>query len=411
VASLITQVFDELSGGLNAALSALGIDKIVGTIFSGLSIVIGVLSFLTCEDELNCEMPEQWSIFSGITDPIESFTAGVESRVAGISSAILNGQEPIECNTSQLPCGPPSLSFISSSGSGASGNAIISTTGSILGVDVLSGGSGYSSPPRIQITDTCGNGSGAVLIPIMAKNPDGTTSDSIEKVAVVDSGVGYLPAPDGSTGGSGSTLSGPDDTILFNENDGYSTYKPNTTIPVLTNDQVYLRNGSETAVYDAAGNLVQNINGRGQLTPILIENSGTLTTPEAGSSTIPNSLLPPSTDTGSYPVILELEDIIVTNKGISYTNKDKIVIEPSNGANVEVFFNENGEIKDIIIKNKGIGFVSVPKIFIHSETGFNANLLPQFKVIRIGDPTEEDFTIPVGTPVINVVDCVGVVAK
>ena len=57
------------------------------------------------------------------------------------------------------------------------------------------------------------------------------------------------------------------------------------------------------------------------------------------------------------------------------------------------------------ILDPGLGFTDIPEIGIISNTGYNARFRPVFKVIRLSD---EDFeTLPPGTEIISVVDCVG----
>ena len=64
--------------------------------------------------------------------------------------------------------------------------------------------------------------------------------------------------------------------------------------------------------------------------------------------------------------------------------------------------NENYKIKRIEVTNCGSGFTELPEISINTETGFNAILKP---IMKFHSPEEMD--VPLGTPVIQVVDCVG----
>ena len=407
ISNILSNIFNEISEGINNLMAPLGISQIAGTIYSGLSIIIGILEFLTCEEELNCEMTEQWSLFSGPKNFLEEVSSDISNRVQGITSSLMKGETPVSCNTSQVPCGPPTITFFGQGSASASGNPIISATGSIIGVDLISGGI-YKSPPSIQINDVCGNGSGAYMIPIMKKRKK--TSDNnqdeyeVQKIAIIDSGTGYLPYIDGSTGANGYTISGPNDTILFNDKNGYDVYECGTTINVLAGDLIYLRTLSTAQVYNDEGVVVQEIIGSGQTIPITIEQNGTLTTPEC--ITQERIVGPEPSSNSAYPVVLELDDVIVTNKGNNYSDGDSITITPDNGAELNVTF-DNGQIKDIVIVNKGMGFTEFSTISIKSETGFNAVILPLLRPIRIGDLDENTDSIPIGTPVINVVDCVG----
>jgi len=89
------------------------------------------------------------------------------------------------CNTDFQPCGPPRINFFDGEGIGAKANPIIDANGVIIAVDVISGGFGYSSPPRVQVIDDCDNGSGAVLQAIVERGV-------VIEVIVLDGGRGYL---------------------------------------------------------------------------------------------------------------------------------------------------------------------------------------------------------------------------
>lgn len=420
-AGMLSEMFNELTQGINNFIQPLGLSDIANNIFSGLSIVIGILEYLSCEDEIDCQMNEQWSILAGPKNFIDDIKGNIDNEIknytnslfeltsvrnSGVTTGISTTASVIDivsCNTSQLLCGPPTVTFFSNSGSGAEANAVISARGSIIGFDILSGGQGYTTPPTVQIEDGCGNGSGAVAIPIM-------NNGSVQNIAVIDTGAGYLPYPDGSTGGNGYVFSYPDETVRYNtKQNEYTIHECNTTINVLKDDLVYIKTLGIASVYDAQGNVLQSIIGKGPTTPITIKENGTLTTPPCSTEEPINKEGPASDN--SYPVVNELEDIILTNCGFGYLNGDKIEITPANGAELSAIFDERGCVKDVAILNKGFGFTEMPKITIKSETGANANLIPLLKVSRIGDLNEKNDIIPPGTSVMRVVDCVGVVNR
>lgn len=234
--------------------------------------------------------------------------------------------------------------------------------------------------------------------------PDG---GPISDVIVLNSGVGYLPSPNGTTGGAGTVFSNPDNTIKYNINTGYSLYPPNSTIPVLKDDLIYMPPGTEANVYDKDGNLIQTIIGEGQTIPIKITGDGTITTPiydvEDNRGDFPS-------EDGSYPVVLQLKDVLIKNPGGNYNQKDKITISPSNGASVSPQYDKFGCLVSVNIEDKGIGFTDIPDIFIDSTTGINAVLIPIFEVIRVGDLQENEDIIPEGVKLIEVIDCVGKIA-
>ena len=92
------------------------------------------------------------------------------------------------CLTGDQPCGPPKLKFFGGGGVGASANPVVDVNGNLIAVDLVSGGFGYTSPPKVQVIDPCNNGSGAVLETIIE---DGV----VVQVIIKDSGQGYLPPP------------------------------------------------------------------------------------------------------------------------------------------------------------------------------------------------------------------------
>lgn len=407
--SVLSSLFNTLTTGIESVISSLGIPFIANNIFSAFSVVTNILQFLSCDEKLNCEMPEQWSIMKGTVSFLDEIGDDITDKLEGLTSELQeSGEAPVACNTSQVPCGPPTINFISSSGSGAIGNPIVSITGSILGIDILNGGTGYTTPPRIEIDDNCGNGSGASAIAIMRKNEDGSDSDVVDNIVMVDPGIGYLQYPNGSTGGNGYVFSTNNDTIIYS-NKVYSVYECNTTINVFEGDLIFMRESSTTEVYNNEGVPVQTILGKGQITPIVIQQTGVLTTPECIAQDFDKGSLPSSDN--QYPVVLEIGDVALINKGYGYTEGDNINISPSNGAELSVTFDSNGSVDNILVLNSGSGFTDFPVISIDSKTGFNVVIIPVFKVKRIGDLTEGEDVIPSNTDVINVIDCVGVVSK
>ncbi len=431
IGNLLGNILGDITNAIQSAISAISgiigkIGDFAGQVLSVLDIVAGVLKFLSCEEEVDCTMGDEWSFWDGAKCAIENASQRIRTGSDRINGLISGGAEAPPCNTAQIPCGPPTVSIFGGGGSGAIGNAIVSATGSILGIDFISGGTGYSSPPSIEITDGCGIGNGAVVIPIINDNngidsgqvtiddnddvttidgetringgtvsispgtnainarggtvtsngkgitvrttggtttsnggritvnggtsstddqgnrtvnggtvtitggttkttggnnrisvPNGTpggiglpggtgglpggtgglpggtgglpggtgvgrttpTSGSIINVVVIDPGVGYLPFPNGSTGGNGSVFSKITDTILFPKDGGYTVVTPGKTINVKDGDTIYTPPGTNTDVYDTNGNIGQTINGQGGTTPIGITTNGTLTAP------------------------------------------------------------------------------------------------------------------------------------
>lgn len=93
-------------------------------------------------------------------------------------------------------CGPPIIQFFGGGGIGAVGNPVIGKDGSLLAVDVVSGGHGYEYPPIVAARDDCQIGNGAVLTAILGETADETEvfegeEDFEEYEICEDTDVGY----------------------------------------------------------------------------------------------------------------------------------------------------------------------------------------------------------------------------
>ena len=123
------------------------------------------------------------------------------------------------------------------------------------------------------------------------------------------------------------------------------------------------------------------------------------------SITAPGCPKDPCLPNNTYPVIVCLDEIIIENPGFGFDCcKDTVKIEPSNGAKAEIVECRDGQLIRIKVIDCGAGFTELPEISINTETGFNAILKAIMKFHR---PESGGTTFSEGTPVIQVVDCVG----
>jgi hypothetical protein len=415
LANLLGSILGPITSAIDTALSAINsifgsAINFVGKVLDVLDTVSGVLKFLSCDEEQDCSMGDQWSFWNGASCVLDKVSAGLSSITNGLVSA---GSSTPPCNTSQYPCGPPIINISGPVGSGALANPIISATGSILGIDLVSGGSGYSSPPNVIVTQNCNNGSGAVIrsiIDTQVLNGGTTVAEngigSVIGFEIIDSGTGYLSAADGSTGGNGVKISEQCDTIIKTIKNGYQKpQNPGKLVNVVSGDEVYLPPSTVVQVFNSNGDLVQTLNGLGQLTPITINFAGSFTAPDCVEKTdIPISSNIPG---GSYPVVLEIGDVVINDSGVNYDPTDPIVIVPDNGAVLTPTYDDAGALINVTIENAGIGFTDYPNIYIDSINGINAEIIPQFKIIRLGDLSQEKDIVPSDAQIIHVVDCVG----
>ena len=306
---IIGSVLNEITGAIEGVLSSIeglvdAASGILDSVFDIFDIVVGVLNFLKCDETPDCQFVDKWNWWTGDKEAA-AVSDFLGETLKNISEGLGGGGGGAGCNTAQLPCGPPSISFSGGGGSGLAGNPIISTAGEIMGIDITNFGSGYTSSPSISITDGCGKGSGATasLLTSSSKKESGidpvTTSDTGEEITITGAiilspGQGYISAPDGSTGGNGKVLSEPEDTIIVDENGNYEVYPPDTTIPINSGSTIYLPQNTRVPVYNEDGNYQGSIGGLGQINPILINNPNTddgrliITTPKNTSNPLPN---------------------------------------------------------------------------------------------------------------------------
>lgn len=438
VENIIGNILGQLLGFITDAIKAIlrPVEVLIGAIFDFaggiLDFIVDLLSFISCDEAPSCPESEEWTPWQGATKfNVGSNIGNIITKAKDIASSVsqitdvdnfdfnLNFDGIFEntCDVGPLFCGPPTVEFYGGGGSGASGNAIISATGDILGVDITSSGSGYTSAPTIRFVDACGKGNGAVGRAVIGQVPlrttqgtggtqtgggtgtdtsgqtqtggggtgTGETTTGVTDVIIENPGFGYISSPDGDRGGDGRTWATRNQTTVKRADGTYDRpYNPGETFTVYPGDEVY-----------SCGRT------------ILITETQEYTAPECSDTSISRGDNP-SLNSGKYPVFLELDKIAIDSPGINYdSTKDKIVISPDNGAKLEPVFDSNGSLKKVDVIRPGTGFTEIPKITIETESGYNAVLLPIFKVNRLGDiPDGQDIQVP-QTQIISVIDCVG----
>ena len=384
LAGLITSAVDAILGPVKALVG--GAFDLAGGI---LNFITDLLSFLSCEEKPSCAEIKEWSIWDGAesvpTLDLNSIISKVESVASTVTQAIdpnnfdfdLGFEDVFDslgsCNVGPVFCGPPTLDIFGGGGSGATGNVIVSAVGDILGVDIITPGSGYTSEPFVKFKDNCGSGSGATARAII-------NNGQVIDVVIDNSGTRYLAAPNGNRGGDGRTWATAEQTTVKRNNGTYDTpYNPGQTFSVDVGDEVY-----------SCG------------TTTIIRETQTITAPQCEQPTLPIGS-EPTLDNGVYPVILEIGRVNISNPGFGYNPGDEIVINPSNGAKLSPEFDELGSLTKVNLLSPGQGFTEFPEIYIESDMGYNAKITPVFKVRRVD---EEQIQVP-QSQIISVVDCVG----
>jgi hypothetical protein len=426
----------KLVGLISSALTNIlrPIEALIGGVFDIggelLNFVGQLLGFFTCEEKPSCGKLKEWSIWDG---PSSNTTLNFTNLFNKVQEFASNAQPIINpntfnydldfsdifqdnCNLGPVLCGPPSVVFWGGGGQRAAANAVISATGDILGIDIISSGFNYVNPPYVRFEDACGNGSGAVgtvVIGPVSEQPDGTyasdpngTTNGVTGVVIEQSGTGYLPSPNGDLGGDGRVWATRCQSTIQRADGTWDTpYDPGEIMNVRVGDTVQLAGQpSYISTKDEAITAVECPPFSGQVGNLISLASQ------------------PSSTIAQYPIVLYMCDVEIINPGVAYSDSDKIIVSPSNGAILEPMFGPFGSLEDVKIVSAGIGFTERPEIYIQSETGYNAKIVPVFCVNRVGDVAEEDListtgpngepirttpSSPVGDKIIHVVDCVG----
>jgi hypothetical protein len=423
---LLGKLIGLITSALNAILAPikvlLGAFDIVGDI---INFIVDLLSFLSCEEKPDCPQVKEWNIWDGAGSTglasfdVNSLVDKIKSYASSVSEAINPDNFDFDldfsdvfannCNVDAILCGPPTVEFFGGGGSGAAGNAIVSATGQILGVDLTSFGSGYTNAPFVRFYDACGKGRGATGRAVLGDTGDETfagngttnaTTKGVVSVIITDPGIDYISSPDGDRGGDGRVWAPADNTTVKHPDGTYDIpYIPGDTVNLIPGDTIRLPTRTSTEL----GNEV--IPGG---TDYVVNNYGAITAPVQ----IPSALARgdyPSLGTGQYPVILYLCGLEIENAGFGYTENDKIVITPDNGAVVVPKFGAFGALESIKITSFGEGFKDIPRIYIESETGNNAKLIPRFCIDRVSEDRYKEAEIQ--DQIISVVDCVGKVPQ
>ena len=405
VGSLLGKISGLIDGAVNSVMSPIkSLLAGMGVASSALDDVMGfatdALSFLSCDQDPKCSNVKEWNPVNGpeitaslnlnsIFDKAKQASGLVQDAISGIANigdAISDVAENANfddvfvdtCNVGPLFCGPPTVEFVGGGGDGARGNAIVSMLTTVLGVDIIFPGQNYSTPPRVKFIDACDRGRGAKARAILE---DG----KVVRVVMDDTGIDYIPNFDGSQGGDGRTWAEKDETTIKRFNNTYDPpYKPGTVVRVCPGDEVTYPGGNVVII---SGTDCEDI-----------------TTPPFDDTTVRGPF--PTTGTGDYPVVLEIEDINILDGGFGYDcSVDKVVIEPSNGAEIKIKCDPLGSIIGVDVVKGGIGFNEDPDIYIQSDKGYNARLMPVFKVNRVGEDIEPGLVSP--GELVQVVDCVG----
>ncbi len=433
VSAVINSTLDKILAPITSLASAAGGALDLGVeLFQFISDIIGLF---TCSKRMKCPEAKEINFWEESDDALtldidsivnkankvaqdfSSAIGAVDPDNFNFESAFGNIPNPFDvdnldaaCNIGALLCSPPQVIFGNILGESPVANAIVGVTGEILGVDIISGGENITGDISIGFQDRCGNGNGARARGIVQ---DGTLVD-----VIIDwPGRGYLPTPDGSWGGGGTTWVDAGETgVKLPDGTYLPPIGPNTTVDLPTGSTIYPPNQ----------------------TPTILEGDGGTTgeTTDFVTFTSEPPILNSRPVTDIYDVILEIGSAEILSSGFGYCVGDEIVIENNSGAILEPIwsgsiqdttqytvnniYNENVDVDSIPsiinsrnlkligvnIVNRGSGFTEQPFAYVKTQCGYNARI--KLNLRKKVDFTNEERQRAIDqNKVIQVVDCVG----
>lgn len=277
---------------------------------------------------------------------------------------------------------PPLVTIEGGNGTGATANAIINA-GSVVGFDIISLGSGYTSSPTISLNSGSGatakavlratgvgavtiinNGSGSYAtvpnVSLIAQGSGATVTEVTMKIVIAtisNSGGGYTKGDVLLVAGGGGINSATIQVTgvgTLGEILSYTlvTSGSYTSLPILNNNSVTGGTGRSAT-----------FNLRAGLESISISSGGT------GYIAPPAVIITPIDGNGSgaiaYSTIISdvVSDIVVTNAGTGYTSIPNVIITSGSGATAEAII-DAGSITEIVVTSAGENYTSPPIVDI-----------------------------------------------
>ncbi len=478
------------------------IDKLLGPIFSGLNWLLGavgqvkdilgkvssiaqqILSFLSC-DRLKCESPIEWSPCGGPEKKgSDSWNRALNSMnvLRGINSNLnvamgqmslygYSGNSPYKDCTEralrpknqkdQLPlppgviaprCIPPEVEIFGD-GIRAQAVPVVNSSGSIIAVEILNGGRGYSKPPTIVIRDNTNTGSGA-------QATASVNNGQVTAIYLNNSGSGYCPtnlssvtkAPtylvtankysfyEGETVTfTISTENLPDGTVLGYEIsgditptdiEGLTSFYGNVTLTsgratkTFKFKQDSINENAEVVLFDlldkeGAKVARTTVVVSNELSPVLapapnnpIESPPGTFIPDdgggtgVGNTTVSRPLFPGITTqigdrTGiGTNIVGVVTSIVIPNPGTGYTSGDTINVGP---CVFEVIVSSSGAIVGVKSTTCNTEFSDLPPAVINTRTGEGARAFP---VLTLSPKFKQPVVTINQEGIIKVVDCI-----
>ena len=214
----VNALVDRLVNDIDAALAPIfdsindilsGVGEIAGSVYQAIDFILGFQGFLcgtpNCPETTSFKLSPWGGPTKSMQDDFNNFNFGISDSFAGEitdwGDEILNewfgkgssnlNQSPGQCYTGTFECGIPQVEIFGGGGSGAIGQAVVNTIGEVVGVNLLSGGEGYESPPFVSIVDPAGCGSDASAFAVLGTDEDGFNNGVVEEIVLNNPGSGY----------------------------------------------------------------------------------------------------------------------------------------------------------------------------------------------------------------------------
>lgn len=174
-----------------------GVAKIYGSVASAINKILGFQGFLcgepNCPDIKEFKLGPWGGPSPAQVDAFNNFNFGISPNFPGEITKGANdalddffGEDsqtsvsPGNCYTGSFECGIPQIVLFGGGGSGAAAQVVINKIGQVIGSNLLSGGSGYTSTPFVSVEDPAGCGNNASASAVL-----GDSGDNIGKVVAI----------------------------------------------------------------------------------------------------------------------------------------------------------------------------------------------------------------------------------
>ena len=198
----LAPIFDNINDILG------GVGTIFGSVSSAINFILGFQGFLCGGPE--CPEIKEFSLspWGGPTksqkDNFNNFNFGISDSFAGeitdsaddwlsdfFGEDSAQAQSPGQCYTGNFECGLPQVIIFGGGGSGAVAQAVVNNVGQVVGTNLVNGGSGYTSPPFVQIVDPAGCGANASGFASLEVDNDGYETGGVGGITITNPGTGY----------------------------------------------------------------------------------------------------------------------------------------------------------------------------------------------------------------------------